>query len=367
MVNKTRLGIKFFSLLVSLLLGIGAFECGSMIAIETETVPATRPSYSKSGTQPFWADINPNWGVWHHKIEFRHAKSCFDVVYKANSYGARDKERDRRSSESRIVVLGDSFVEGYGVADADRLTNLLAVRSGIEHLNFGTAGGFGPVGEYKLYESLAQGFDHDAVILAILPDNDFTDDAPDAWRDSKRYRVYWEGSYPDYTLTYNLNDPADSEFNERPGLVSVARSTLRDYTYGYHFVSWNIAAYKYSRKTRKLAAPNQSRYYHYTRDEWDRMRYSIEKIRSLAANKRMMIFAIPREVDFVEYAKNGAPPFSSDMRALCQELDIEFIDLIGPMAGESTFEFFHSCDRHWSPKGNAFAASVLMRESKLYR
>src|SRR5215216_5760526 len=56
----------------------------------------------------FWADINPDFGVWHRSnASYTHEKACFRVTYATNSYGALDRERTQQSVESRVVVLGD--------------------------------------------------------------------------------------------------------------------------------------------------------------------------------------------------------------------------------------------------------------------
>lgn len=58
--------------------------------------------------------------MWKHpRATFRHANACFDVTYTSNSFGARDLERSFESPASRrVIVLGDSFIEGWGIVDA---------------------------------------------------------------------------------------------------------------------------------------------------------------------------------------------------------------------------------------------------------
>jgi hypothetical protein len=47
------------------------------------------------------------------------------------------------------------------------------------------------------------------VIVAILPDNDFRNDKPKP----DRYRPYWDGEYPDYTLRYSTDRLEDSSWS----------------------------------------------------------------------------------------------------------------------------------------------------------
>ena len=65
-----------------------------------------------------------------------HQKRCFKATYSTNSVGARDVERSPAAARPRAVVLGDSFLEGWGLPAAERLSNLLEESTGVEHLNF---------------------------------------------------------------------------------------------------------------------------------------------------------------------------------------------------------------------------------------
>ena len=47
------------------------------------------------------------------------------MTYNSNSYGMRDIEREKEGSGRRFVVIGDSFVEGFGVSSDNRFTNKL--------------------------------------------------------------------------------------------------------------------------------------------------------------------------------------------------------------------------------------------------
>ena len=221
-------------LLTLLAVGITTFlllEAALFLLVASGTIPIRKPNYSFS-EEPFWSDSNARFGVWHKAgVSVRHRKSCFDVVYQANSYGARDAERDLESDTPRVVVLGDSFVEGYGLDVGDRTSNLLEDHAGIEHLNFGSTGHFGPTQFYLVYEWLARDFEHDAVLVGILPDNDFLDDDFDYGRIAywNRYRPYWTGEYPDYELIYFPQSRAP----ENPTLARL-KHVLSESTYTYN-------------------------------------------------------------------------------------------------------------------------------------
>ena len=116
-------------------------ELASMVLVHLKSWPSARPTYHLTPYR-FWTDTNPAFGIWHRPNgHFVHQEGCFSLEYSTNSYGARDVERSLHSSQPRAVVLGDSIIEGFGLADQDRLTNILEKRTGREHLNFGVGGG----------------------------------------------------------------------------------------------------------------------------------------------------------------------------------------------------------------------------------
>ncbi|HCU23564.1 MAG TPA: hypothetical protein DF383_00995, partial [Deltaproteobacteria bacterium] len=192
------------------------------------------PSFSISNIGGrFWQEIK--FGAWHrpHSV-FRHKKSCFDVEYHSNGEGMRDPERPRHSRQSRTVMLGDSFVEGWGLPEGKRISDLLEQATGREFLNFGTSGYVGQTHAYLLYKNLVKNFSHDEVLLGILPSNDFSDDDYEANKDKGRYIIFWKGEYPDYQLAYSAGP--------RNG-VALSRylyGSLREFSYTYNAVKYQF-------------------------------------------------------------------------------------------------------------------------------
>lgn len=110
---------------------------------------------------------------------YRHQSSEFDYIFHANSLGLRGPERPFAKQEStrRVVVLGDSFVAGYGVADEDVFTARLEHSlndSGpprTEVINVGRTGS-STIREYDLYQMIGRRFQPDFVVLAYFLGND---------------------------------------------------------------------------------------------------------------------------------------------------------------------------------------------------
>jgi lysophospholipase L1-like esterase len=322
------------------------------------------PSYSIAYAKPFWQDVNPHFGVWHPaNARYRHQKSCFDLVYASNAHGMRDRDVTIASQSPRVVVLGDSFAEGWGAAYGRRFTEHLRERTGIEHLNFGTSGDFGPTQSYMLYKTFAAQFDHRAVILTILPENDFLDDLPAPERLAKgaRRRPYLVGAYPDYRLQYPAGEwSGDKRWGWH--VKNVLREFWLTFRLADHAVQLAQRVMAFQRKKGDFD-PLHSFYFDYTPEDFDRLRYAIEQIKALAGDRPMLIVTIPFETDFPRTAESAAPPpLRRDLAALAESLGITYVDLLEHMSDERA-KYFLRCDPHWSEAGHQMVAEVIARWS----
>ena len=362
-VLKTLKVIAFNALLTLVLL-----EIGLILAAKGNLLRMDLPTYSIANIRPFWLDMDPVFGVWHapNRLGYRHIKSCFDVTYSTNTHGMRDAERDLRANHRRVVVLGDSFVEGYGVAAEKRMTDLLESQTGIPHLNFGTSGNFGLTQSWLLYKTLASRFDHDAVIISILPANDFSDDdfanAKTSFRD--RYRPYLVGRYPDYDLTYYRSSLIGARISE---LGKYAETVVNEFTYTARAYSY-FKNYRKSTKRRQslplepeAEKPINSYYFDFTDQQFDRLRYAIEHISILAAPRPVLVMTIARRSDYLRADREkSVPPLVERLSALSKSLNIQYIDLLDGLKTDTKLdELFHPCDPHWSAYGNAAAARQI--------
>lgn len=124
--------------------------------------------------------------------QVRHKSSEFDYVFRTNQLGLRGAAVpfEKPAGTFRIVVLGDSFVAGYGVADADLLTKRLQEKiatelaarqpaatkshTRVEVVNVGRVG-TSTIRELDIYEALGRRFQPDLVILAYYLGNDLAE------------------------------------------------------------------------------------------------------------------------------------------------------------------------------------------------
>jgi len=328
-------------------------ELCSVIYINFTNWPSSKPTYHVNYNS-FWADINRDFGVWHRPNgRFYHQGGCFNVVYTTNSYGARDVERSLRSDKPRTVVLGDSFIEGLGVNDQDRLTNILEKQSGREYLNFGTGGDFGPLQYALLYKTLAGQFDHDVVLVGVLPDNDFRDMSLD-WGKTHhegRYRPYYAG---DYSIVYTGKfDP-----NAGEGFWDRVEAYLRAYLASYH-----VGQFLYSSLYWRTAPP-YSGYNDYDGVDFARLEHALADIKSTAEahHAQMAVILIPTLNDFLRYHASGTDRVGPAVEKWGAANGVPVKDLLPEMdqrAAGNYRDFFLKCDGHWSPRGGEVAAEVL--------
>jgi hypothetical protein len=168
-------------------------------------------NFERMDRKPFWGDFNKDLGKWRIPNDSLQKFRCDDntsLVYQTNNMGARDIDRSLKNniSKKRVIFLGDSFVEGIMVNTPDRCSNILEKKTGYEHLNFGI-NGTSPINYYLIYKTLAKKFDHDVVIIGILPANDFEDYSEGkeiSLIDYPIYRPYWKKTKSDYELKYSL-------------------------------------------------------------------------------------------------------------------------------------------------------------------
>lgn len=338
-------------------------EAGLAWLCATGRLKIQRPSYCLSNVwSRFWTDSHPDFGVWHepHSM-YKHITPEIHLTYRANGFGMRDRERELTGGgKKRVVVLGDSFMEGWGVASEDRLSDRLEHATGLEHLNFGTSGSFGPAQEYLLYEHLARNFEHDAVILALLPDNDFLDDDYEYGlkMHAGRYRPFFVGKDPDYQLIYTPLAHASTA-------SKILEQALRQFTYTGNLIKYMKSM---ARHRRTDVSENYAGYFDFTPDQLLRLKKVLTELRRAAGDKPILVLTIPCDTD-LRRAEQSVPPLPAQLEAICRKLNIQYMDLLPAIRNSK--DGWPSCylmtDRHWNAQGNAVAAEAILANAKFYR
>ena len=139
----------------------------------------------------WWIEENL-WGAWHiDNSKTRQIRSCYDATYISNEVGARDSSFSTNASND-IILIGDSFAEGYGVNLIDTSQKHIEKLTDLNVLNFGVSNNTGIVQYYEIYKNFAKNYKHNKLIIFFLPSNDFGENDYNNWRGSKRYRPYYK-------------------------------------------------------------------------------------------------------------------------------------------------------------------------------
>jgi hypothetical protein len=317
----------------------------------------------------FWYYPGYDFGTWHKpNISATQHFISKSITYTSNSYGMRDKEREEQSPSTRVLFLGDSFVEGLGVADNDRFTNILEKISGTEILNFGMNGNCGPVQEWLIYKHFSSIFNHDAVFLGFFTANDF-------WDLDMNYnynlllpgmRPFLDGQYPNFSIVYRgtgYAPPAPPKHPKFPTTLHKIKMAVLSHSATLRV--WGYLELFYRGKIPTVPRLDYSGYYDFTPDQWDRFRYSLEQIIKTASPRPVQVFILPAYEDFARHEKEGSkkPLLIKKMEELSRELGFKFLDLFPVFKAQGgdmkRFHLFSEGDGHWNLIGNKLAADLM--------
>ena len=164
-----KLGIAMTAISLALLVGEVALRV-FQLAPEAKSIELASEKcvYQRSTNPLLGFELKPN---------YRNENPDFIESYeRTNAHGQRDKERtvQRTDGVRRVVLLGDSVVEGHGLAASETISHQwenLYTDGSTEVLNFGVSA-YCTLAEIELLESKALAFDPDVVIVVFV-ENDF--------------------------------------------------------------------------------------------------------------------------------------------------------------------------------------------------
>ena len=247
----------------------------------------------------WWVEENI-WGAWHKKnSSTRQIKSCYDVIYTSNEVGARDNSFSQNSLND-IILIGDSFAEGYGVNINQTSQYFIEEFTKKNVLNFGISNNFGFVQYYLIYKNFAKNYKHNKLIIYFLPSNDFGENDYNNWKGSKRYRPYFKKVSEN---RYEIFIPDDAVKNYKSNTKKV-KKIFKDYfwTSGL-FINLNYN-YRIYRSKKKYGEDTYSGYFDSKLSQQKAALYFIKKIIN-ESDVDIYLVSIPRVQDFNKLALNG--------------------------------------------------------------
>jgi hypothetical protein len=398
-----RLRKKITYILVPLLIFVGAIELGSWyLTINYKFKVNDYPIYypKRNLSEAEWRTETENWGAWHKlNSSARHKFPCFDVEYSSNEVGARDDSFENLPDKPNYILLGDSFAEGYGVAKNETFSDIIEERTGVNVLNFGSAGSFGPLQMDIIHEELAKNYKADGLIITVLPMNDFTDND---WESPN-----WFGQSVSKTKTlrwrpyYKLEDNGEySFFFPENAIKRNSFAELNPYRYIEYFWFGNfvksmllkskLEKHKvWTDAVEKLKYPDYPegvKFWGYSAnylEEQKALVYFVDKIIESTEAKDIIIVAIPTLKDLIgihegTIINDGTPDdymesyWWKSLNETSERLnkEVQFIDLAEFIPNnyfdENKFEeLFHTCDGHWSSMGHEWAGNIISNKMKL--
>jgi|TARA_B100001964_G_scaffold72961_1_gene82698 hypothetical protein len=345
----------FFFLFVLFFLEILGFAAYKSKLLEISHVPKL---YLEKGYLPndeWWIE-DQEWGAWHKKNSSTfQQRSCFNAKYTSNDIGARDSSFKSNSSKD-IILLGDSFAEGYGVNYDNTSQKYIEDFTNLNVLNFGVSQNFGPVQYSIIYEKMARNFNHDLILIYFLPNNDFSDNDFSNWRGSKRYRPYYKKIKDNY---YNYFIPLNAHKNYM-SYTKKLKKVFKDNLWSSNLFI-NLSYQYKSFRSKKRQNNNFSAYFDTSLDQQKAAIFFIEQIID-SSGKNVVLVSIPRLQDFIRYNSSSSlnTVYWNNYLINKDKLNDKFmfIDLIKHQPKDLN-EIYLKCDGHWSPKGNEWAAKII--------
>jgi len=331
----------------------------------------------------YWWTEEEDWGAWHKKSSTaRHKTDCFDVIYKSNSVGARDEQfQTRKGDKRRLLLLGDSFAEGYGVSKTDTAETLIENETNTEIYNFGAAS-LGPLQYWLLYEKLAKNYVHDELLIFFLPQNDFQDNDYSYWSDNgqtrlifskfERYRPYYSRNEDlsgelVYRFFYPENAVKRKDLTDHP---SFAISILFDYFWFTNVLRTVSRIFLNGDSDAEIDPQFQSGYFDSSLEQQKAALFYLEKI-IFESDKPVTLVSIPSKQDFLKLSE-GASPTKEWWQTRFKNIEkasqgqFRFLDLAMARQLDQKSLFFE-CDDHWSTKGNSWAAKIVSEQIRTSR
>jgi hypothetical protein len=329
-----------------------------------------------------------------------HYRMAADMIHvEHNSKGFHDFEHRYENPEgvSRIVVLGDSFMEAFSVHSGDTLYSQLAGQlqtagREVEVINLGV-GGYGTLQEYLVYLAEGRRYRPDVVLLGFYFGNDLRNNLLEL------EKIVNVGTMKAQSRPFLDPDRAD-DFVTTPvdyaGAMQRYDAALQDKDTIIHRLARHLATFRavemvvarlFPPDEWKSAASQQQEDFvglgmHFCEEPaefgraWQSTRRILQQLNSevQASGAELVIFTVPAEHEVDPALMQALEKDFYDPEALCletapayrrlqeisDELGVTYIDLLPEFRhNASAGKAYFLADRHWNAAGHALAASRI--------
>jgi hypothetical protein len=335
-------------------------EIGARALVWFELLPYTR--YPTNVELKFWTRSEPMVGIWHEpNASFDDDRQCFEAHLESNSMGARDRERLKRlPGKERVIVLGDSLIEGLGVEYGDRVTEILEARTGIEHMNVASIS-WATIQQWLFYENYASDYDHTAVFLFIFPGNDFGEMDPEV-NSTTKYKPYLRNTGEGMEVYYPV------EFKNRQTIERSRSSAIKNAVEN-NFYLLNVLRFAWRTLKQESWEKHDRPYYDDFSDRGlEVMLYALDGLARATEGRPLYLITIPHyeDIRYVQETGGGFRLIDELNEFARQHEHVELIDLLPYLRryleeNDLSFEALTlGCDWHWGVLGNTVVAEALV-------
>jgi hypothetical protein len=298
-------------------------------------------------------------------------------------FGSRGTEVPlTRSSKRRIVVLGGSFVWGYGVDGAELFTELLARDTGDEVVNLGVPG-YGADQAFLMFRQLGLQFRPNVVLLVATPSDDVASVLATE-RDGRpklRFRIDpTEGlamenfPVPQTDGPWNVEEAPAPEAPPSVLVVAASRSALIAAV--LKGAGWLPPRDTGDEAQNVLARTPQDEA---TRTGVTMLGFLLTGLAAdvKAAGAELVVTSVPTVVEVddalrAEFVRQHPPPAGGawdfdapgrTMQDLCRRAGVRYVDLLPDLrsAARSDPYLYYRRNLHWTPAGHRVVAATLAR------
>lgn len=279
----------------------------------------------------------------------------WNVTYKINSLGLRDKEYYPKKPDNtyRILILGDSFTEGWGVEQEQsypkQLEQMLKEKvtgKKVEVINAGVAS-YSPVLEYLYLKEKGLQLNPDLVILAFDM-TDFLEDlgfSKQTTFDETGKPLSVKPQLPAYQKVYLNNLKANTANISYHGLSSFLQK---------HFALLRTIL---SQKPNKL---DPSGLFWPNEQEWSMVNKNLLLVKDLLVqnNTKFLLVTYPYQDQLKD--QRLLNPLQK-LATFASENNIDFLDVTSDFKNYNTQDLYIKNDVHFSPKGYEILSSSLAK------
>jgi hypothetical protein len=291
------------------------------------------------------------------------------------------RSKEVETGKRGIMLLGDSFIEGFGVNDNEVAAAVMNTLVGEKYpvLNMGTSGGFSTVTETALYENFGRFYSPAVVVLYFLNFNDLYDNVraiEGGLVDENLELIYPRATGHDEVLKYihsnkskTMTDPGEKGLR----LISFLYREKKIFQ-GWFQLTFNVR-FRLETALVDVYSPNPSPT---IEKGWEITTRTLRHLKGLTDrnNAKLVVVSLadPYQTDknwlrlsSLKFRKNidGRYP-NRKMAEICRELGITHYDMLDDTLkyiNDKNLKFPYlsfTCDRHYNREGNALLAHLTV-------